>query len=69
MANYTGDVVVTVRMKLLVDVDFDKKPTKAAVLKAIRLGQYNDVLDEEHLSYLDVESFDLRQNVIEGDDE
>lgn len=70
MQNYTGDVEVTVKMRYRLDADFSKlnkdgKPTLKQVLEMLQSREYNDILDEEELEVLSVET--VSENY--GDDE
>ena len=56
--NYYGNVEVTVKMSYRLDADFSKKPTKESVLKALVDQTFNDILDEEVIEILSVDSID-----------
>ena len=58
MSNYYGDVVVTVKERLRLDIDIEGKLTKEKVLTKLRNGTFNDITDTETYNYVEVLEID-----------
>jgi hypothetical protein len=58
MSNYYGDVVVTLKERLRLDVDIKGKLTKEKVLEKLRKGTFNDITDTETFDYIEVLEID-----------
>jgi hypothetical protein len=62
MSEYYGDVIVTVKMRYRVAMEFEGegKPTPEQMLDALEHCTYDDITDEERLTVLSVD--DVRKN-------
>lgn len=72
MKNYYGDVYVLQKVRLRIDLNSAKKPTKESVLKQIRDEDYGDILDTEEIETLEVYKLNLEDQgpaEVEDDEE
>jgi len=63
---YTMNVEVTEERSLQVVLTSDKKPTKADVKEALNNHEYDDVIDEETLKVVSVDSVEITE-VLDAD--
>jgi hypothetical protein len=69
MKTYYGDVYVTVRKRVTLEIDLEKDPTKVRILTALQDGDYTDITDEEYLEFVSVESVAALAPLLSEEDE